>query len=130
MFVGGFMSYLCYLCLFAYSVVQQTLCCVYVLCFLRLVYPMLPVSLDFPFLIVPSVFSNVYLVSHSHDTWLLSLFPIVSNNPSLYTHHCINFIKLYIYFLYMFFSLFELDWKTPHNKINCLILIIVWRHFR
>ena len=36
-----------------------------VLCFcfvcLRLVYPMLPVSLDCPFLIAPSVFSNVYL---------------------------------------------------------------------
>jgi hypothetical protein len=34
-----------------------------VLCFVcrRLVYPMLPVSLDCPFLIGPSVFSNVYL---------------------------------------------------------------------
>jgi len=32
--------------------------CVFVLC---LVYPMLPVSLDCPFLIAPSVFSNVYL---------------------------------------------------------------------
>ena len=36
-----------------------------VLCFcfacLRLVYPMLPISLDCPFFIVPSVFSNVYL---------------------------------------------------------------------
>jgi len=31
-----------------------------VLCF-RLVYPILPVSLDFSFLIAPSVFSNVYL---------------------------------------------------------------------
>ena len=28
---------------------------------LRLVYPMLPVSLDCPFLIIPSIFSNVYL---------------------------------------------------------------------
>ena len=27
---------------------------------LRLVYPMLPVSLECPFVIVPSVFSNVY----------------------------------------------------------------------
>ena len=31
---------------------------VVVLC---LVYPMLPVSLDYPFLLAPSVFSNVYL---------------------------------------------------------------------
>jgi hypothetical protein len=30
--------------------------------FLRLLYPMLPVSLDWPFLIAPSVFSNVYLI--------------------------------------------------------------------
>jgi hypothetical protein len=50
------MSYLRYLCLFAYSGVQHILCCV----FLRLVYPMLPVSLDSPCLIAPSVFSNVY----------------------------------------------------------------------
>ena len=31
------------------------------LAFLRLVYPMLPVSLDCPFLIAPSVFSYIYL---------------------------------------------------------------------
>jgi hypothetical protein len=36
------------------------LCYCYV--FHRLVYPMLPVSLECPFLIAPSVFSNVYLV--------------------------------------------------------------------
>jgi hypothetical protein len=38
-----------YLCLFAHSDVQHILCCVFV--FLRLVYPMVPVSLDCPFLI-------------------------------------------------------------------------------
>ena len=43
------MSYLRYLCLFAYSGV------------LCLMYPMLPVSLDCPLLIASSVFSNVYL---------------------------------------------------------------------
>jgi hypothetical protein len=31
--------------------------------FLRLVHTMLPVSLDYPILILPSVFSNVYLYS-------------------------------------------------------------------
>jgi hypothetical protein len=67
------MSYLCYLCLFAHSVAQQTLCCVNVLCFLRFVYPMLPVSLDFLFLIAPSVFSNVYLVPHSHNNTTIIL---------------------------------------------------------
>ena len=49
--------YLRYLCLFAYSGV---LCFCFVS--LRLVYSMLPVSLDCLFLIASSVFSNVYLV--------------------------------------------------------------------
>jgi hypothetical protein len=46
-----------YLCLFAHSDVQHILYCV----FLRLVYPRLPVSLDCPFFIALSVYSNVYL---------------------------------------------------------------------
>ena len=33
--------------------------------FLRLVYPMMPVSLDCPFLNPPLVFSNVYLIVYS-----------------------------------------------------------------
>jgi hypothetical protein len=55
------MSYLRYLCLFAYIGVQHILCCAFVI-FLRLVYPMLPVSLDYPFLIAPSVFSSAYFL--------------------------------------------------------------------
>ena len=58
LFVEGIMSYLRYLCLFAHSGVQHILCFCFV--FLRLVYPMLPVSL----LIAPSVFSNVCLQYH------------------------------------------------------------------
>ena len=57
------MSFLCYLCLFAYSGIKHILCCACVLFFLRLVYPMLPVSLDCPFMIAPLVFSNVYFTS-------------------------------------------------------------------
>ena len=55
------MFYLRYFCLFAYSGVQHILCCA-LFCFCCLVHPMLPVSLDCPFLIAPSVFSNVYLL--------------------------------------------------------------------
>jgi len=62
LFLGGLMSYLRYLCLLAFIGVQHILCCVV----LRLVYHMLLVSLDCPFLIVPSVFSNVYLLSTKH----------------------------------------------------------------
>jgi hypothetical protein len=58
------MSYLHvrYLSLLAYSGVQQILCCVFALFVfvLCLVSPMLPVSLDCPFLIAPSGFSSVY----------------------------------------------------------------------
>ena len=56
LFVWVLMSYLRYLCLFAYSGVQYILCCV----FLRIVCHMLPVYLACPFSIAPSVFSNVY----------------------------------------------------------------------
>jgi hypothetical protein len=54
------MLYLRYLCLFAHSGVQHILC---------LTHPMLPVSLDCPCLIAPSVFPNVYstrYVPHSN----------------------------------------------------------------
>jgi hypothetical protein len=43
------MSYLCYLCLFAYSGVQHILCCVSVLLVFVLCTSMLPVSLDVNF---------------------------------------------------------------------------------
>ena len=64
LFVGGLMSYLRYLCLFANHGVQHILCCDFVLLVfaLCLVYPMLPVSLDCSFLISPSVLSNVYFL--------------------------------------------------------------------
>ncbi len=59
------MSYLLYLCVFAYSGVPHIVCPTHsVLCFcfafLRIVYPVVPFSLDCPFLIAPSVISNVY----------------------------------------------------------------------
>jgi len=45
------------------TVVSNTYCVVFIVLFvLYSVYQMLPVSLDCPFLIVPSVFSNVYLI--------------------------------------------------------------------
>ena len=45
------MSYLCYLCLFPHSGVQHILCLFFCVFFcLRLMYPMLPVSLDCPLL--------------------------------------------------------------------------------
>ena len=72
LFVGGHIFYLRYnFCLFAYSGV------VFCFVFLRLVYPMLPVSLDCPFLIAPSVFSNVYwyIPSVTGTTFFCLTFP-------------------------------------------------------
>ena len=57
LFVGDLLSYLRYLCLFAYSGVQHILCSDFVLFF----FILLPVSLDCPFLLANSAFSNVYL---------------------------------------------------------------------
>jgi hypothetical protein len=58
------MSYLRYLCLLVYSGVHNILCSVFAFCvfFLCLACRMLPVSLNCPFWIAPSVFSNVYLL--------------------------------------------------------------------
>ena len=58
------MSYLRYLCLFAHRGVQHILCCIFVLFVfvLCLVYPMMPDSRDCPYLIAPSVSSNVYVI--------------------------------------------------------------------
>jgi len=47
LFVGGLMTYLRYMCLFAYSDVPHILCCVCIV-FLRLVYLMLSIFLDCP----------------------------------------------------------------------------------
>ena len=52
------MCLLRYICLLAHGGVQYILCFV----FLRFVYLMLPFSLDCPFLIASSVFSNVYVI--------------------------------------------------------------------
>jgi len=62
-------SYLRYLCWLSYIGAQNILCFVFFFFFsLRLVYLMLPVSLDCPFLIAPSVFSNVYLNYTMNET--------------------------------------------------------------
>ena len=79
------MSYLCYLCLFGNSGIQHIFCGVFP-CFLRLVYPMLSIFLDCPFLIAPSVFSNVYFMENC-IFWFLVLFPFRLN-------YCYNECKL------------------------------------
>jgi len=59
--------------------------------FLRLVYSMLPISLDVPFLITPSVFSNVY--AEKKILFLASIF-IMQKCMKLETHY-ISVIQLH-----------------------------------
>jgi hypothetical protein len=59
--------------------------------FLRVLFPMLPVSLDCPFLIAPSVFSNVYLQSRQDKNE--SMTSLVGNVLSALTFICMFFHK-------------------------------------
>jgi hypothetical protein len=61
LFVGGFMSYLRYLCSFAYNGGQHT--CVAV--FLSSFCVLLPISMACPFLIAPSVFTHENYKNHN-----------------------------------------------------------------
>ena len=71
LFVGGIMSCLHCLFLFGHCGFQHKYCVEFVGFFLffffGLVCPMLPVSLDCPFLIAPLVLSNVYLNSEGEQ---------------------------------------------------------------
>ena len=61
------MSYLRYLhCL---RIVVSNTYCVFLLCFFRLVYSLLPVSLNYPFLIATSVFSDMYVALFNLTSW-------------------------------------------------------------
>ena len=62
-----------YLCLFAHSGVQHIVCCVFALFIIRLVYPVLPVSLDCPcsLTLIHNVTSHE-LILKLHMTTILS----------------------------------------------------------
>jgi hypothetical protein len=87
-FVGGLMSYLRYLSLFGYSCVNTLMLC---LCFvfLRLVCTLLPVPLDCPFLIVFSVFSNVYFRQCGICSFSFYSQRISNDNVILFANGCI-----------------------------------------
>ena len=81
-------------------------CCVFVL-FVLCTYTMLPVSLDCPFLIVPSVFSNVYLSCVHYvasfsglsifDCPCLIVLSVFSNVYLSYVHYVASFSGLSIF---------------------------------
>ena len=111
------MSYQRCLFLFVYSGIQHILCCV----FLRIVYAILPVSLDCPFFIDPSVFSNVYYaIFHWIDVHLRCRYINIS-----FCYHICNFYDYREFKL--FFQLkvgsFEVHRRSnTHNQSAYLVL--------
>ena len=88
LFVGGWMSYLRYLCLIAHSGVQHILCCVFVLFFFVL-YTLGCQFLWIVFLFISSsVFSNVYLVGKLLN-WSEEIFKFIvpPNTKNVKTHN-------------------------------------------
>ena len=85
LFVGGLMSYLCYLCLFVYSGVQHILCCVYalfvfVLCtkccqFLWIVHSWFSIS-----------FLNVHFIKYFHFTIAIQPFQLSNMSFKQYSN--------------------------------------------
>jgi hypothetical protein len=126
LFVGKLMSYLRYLCLFAFSDVQHMLCCVFIWFFFVLCTLILPVSLDCPFLIAPSVLSNIYFLwkfwilgqrkknkncwfpltlwGQFYPGWSINFIGIFSRKKYLWSQPCLFFQhELEFYFLFSFF---------------------------
>jgi hypothetical protein len=71
---GWCLIYVTYVCL--RIVVSNTYCVDFCFVFLRLVYPMLTVSLDCPFLIVPSIFSSLFIYLCLHYFFYICIFLI------------------------------------------------------
>ena len=94
------MSYLRYLCLLTHSGVQHILRCVFCFVCLRIMYSMLPVSLDCLFLIAPSVFSNVYA---SIDIL------------QYYIPTGIRFCPTLLVILWIFYNLYSFQWHKLSN---------------
>jgi len=97
--------------LFEYSGVQHILYCIFVLFFFRLVYHMLPVSLDCPFLIAPSVFSNVYLHTCIKQIFCIAIF---AKYKIMYINQLSHFIVI--------------NWNL--NKTLCTVLTQIMRNYR
>jgi hypothetical protein len=106
--VGGIMSYLFYLCLFV-KWCPTHYCVVFLLCFSS---SMLPVSLDCIFLIVPSVFSNVYWQKHLK-------FNSVHNLGSIRDIH-----------VHVFWKIENVLFDTPDICVQLNTHIQVWRYQR
>ena len=100
-----------YLCLFALSGVQHALCCVYWFIFLRLVYPMLPVSLCFSSSCIPYVasFSVFFFVLYTLCCQFLCVFlrlvyPMLSVSLC-FSSSCIPYVASFSVFFFVLYTL-------------------------
>ena len=117
---GRLVFYLRYLCLFAHSGVHPThivLCFCFI--FHRLLYTVLTVSLDSPYLIAPSVFSNVYF--HKGSVAERTFNFNVSEAKFFINIKQRNWCKLYSCMLFVYQSSFAKqfiaylhDWLSPY----------------
>ena len=72
--------------MYIFAVVSNTYCVVFFCVFLRFVYPMLPVSLGYSFLIALSVLSNDYFRKHTRTVFIKNWFSLpfyLALNPYL-----------------------------------------------
>jgi len=108
LFVRGLMSYLCYLCLFAYSGVQHILCCVFVSFF----FVLLPVSHDCLMLLPLWFYLTFFLYC--------SKIYIFDNK----TYICLSLFHMYSFSLYQSSNLHGSPTTGGSSFINCISYII------
>ena len=96
LFVGGLMSYYV-ICVCLRIVVSNTCCVMFYFVCLRIVYSMLPVSLDCPYLITPSVFSSVYLLPLRFSLTFIGLFILIFFFRYTAISCYINNVYIYMY---------------------------------
>ena len=96
LFVEWLIYYLRYFYVLALSGGQHILCCFFYFVCLRLVCPMLQVSLDCPFLIAPLLFSNVYSNVHRRHIPVVTIYTV-----SHLMWKDVNFTQVTVYVLYL-----------------------------
>ena len=80
------------ICICLRIVLSKTYCVLFLVCFSSCCVPV-SVSLDCPFLIVPSVFSNAYLVSE-HFHWYITIYNLIIARSDAQSY----FLNMHIFF--------------------------------
>ena len=105
-------------------VLSNSYCVVFMFCFPSVCAPYVAVSLDCPFLIVPSVFSNVYVVFWCHVKI------VIKGNSSAIKQSCTNamliFDKRPIRALYPMNALFAQFWTLVVKEEEYTSFVFIW----